>query len=577
MMNTAESVPVLAQLKRKFLPADFTIAGWENIEPFYKKLVAAQINSPEDLRQWLLDRSELESTLQEDVGWRYIRMTCDTTNKEFNDAFNFYVAEIEPKVAPYNNELNLKFLNSSFSAEFENTDYNNYLKSVRRQVEIYREENIPLIAEIQQKQQLYGATVAAMTVEVDSKELTLQQAAVYLKNIDRNKRREVYEKIIVRRQQDKDNLDNLYTELIQLRNKVALNAGFKNYRDYMFAALCRFDYGVDDCIQFHNSIAQEIVPLCNQLNVQRKEKLDYPSLKPYDLEVDITGKPALHPFKNSEEMIEKTSACFNSIDKEVYDSFLLLKNLNRLDLESRKGKAPGGYNYPLYETGVPFIFMNSTGLLRDLVTLVHEGGHAVHAVLSHNLEFSEFKNCPSEVAELASMSMELISMEHWNTFFDNEEELNRAKSEHLQDVIEVLPWIATIDKFQHWVYTNPDHTIEEREKNWLRIYEEFAGTVTDWSGYEGAKAALWQKQLHLFEVPFYYIEYGMAQLGAIALWKNYRKNPQQAIDDYKSALRLGYTRTIHEIYNTAGVKFDFSKEYILELARFVKQEMAKFE
>lgn len=574
-MNSTESLSVPAQRKRKFLPAEFTVTTWEHIEPFYKKLLAAEINSSEALHQWLLDRSELESTLQEDVGWRYIRMTCDTTNKELSDAFNFYVAEIEPKVAPYNNNLNLKFLNNPFSAQLENTDYNNYLKSVRRQVEIYREENIQLIAEIQQKQQLYGATVAAMTVEADGKELTLQQAAVYLKNTERNKRKEVYEKISKRRLQEKDKLDALYTELISLRNKVALNAGFNNYRDYMFAALCRFDYGVEDCIEFHNSIAQEIVPLCNELNRHRKEKLGYAELKPYDLEVDITGKPALHPFKNSEEMVEKTSQCFKAIDNEVYDCFLMLKNLNRLDLESRKGKAPGGYNYPLYETGVPFIFMNSTGLLRDLVTLVHEGGHAVHAVLTHNLEFSEFKNCPSEVAELASMSMELISMEHWQYFFDNEDELMRAKSEHLQDVIEVLPWIATIDKFQHWVYTHPGHTIEEREKNWLRIYEEFAGTVTDWSGYEAAKHALWQKQLHLFEVPFYYIEYGIAQLGAIALWKNYRQNPAKAIGEYKDALRLGYTKTIHQIYKAAGVRFDFSKGYILELANFVKAELAK--
>jgi oligoendopeptidase F len=249
--------------------------------------------------------------------------------------------------------------------------------------------------------------------------------------------------------------------------------------------------------------------------------------------------------------------------------------MGHLDLESRKGKAPGGYNYPLAEIGVPFIFMNATSTLRDMVTIMHEGGHAIHNFLTRDLELNDFKSTPSEVAELASMSMELISMDHWNVFFTDEAELKRAKREHLEDIIETLPWVATIDKFQHWIYENPKHTPEERKAAWNKIFDTFSDTVTDWSGLQEAKDYLWQKQLHLYEVPFYYIEYGMAQLGAIAVWRNFRKNPVKGLQGYQNALKLGYLRTIPEIYAAADIKFDFSKAYIKELMDFVRDELKK--
>ena len=244
-----------------------------------------------------------------------------------------------------------------------------------------------------------------------------------------------------------------------------------------------------------------------------------------------------------------------------------------LDLESKKGKAPGGFNYPLYESGLPFIFMNAVGAFRDVTTMVHEGGHAIHSVLTHPLELVEFKSLTAEIAELASMSMELISMDHWDVFFDNEEDLKRAKRDQLLDVLGTLPWIATIDKFQHWIYTHPNHTSDEREAYWLQLMNEFGSKQIDWTGLEDYKKGAWQKQLHLFAVPFYYIEYGMAQLGAVAIWKNYRENPKKAIEQYKNALSLGYTRSIHEVYEAAGVSFDFSKKYVSELMQFVYKEI----
>lgn len=567
------SALVITAPQRRFVAKDLKIHSWSDIERYYNDLNSRSIESEDDLLNWLTDRSELESVIQEDLGWRYIRMTCDTANKEYADHFNVFVSEIEPLIAPENNKLNLKLLASSFAENLNSTAYKNYLRGVKMQVDLFREENIPLIAHLQQKQQQYGVIAGAQTVMIDGKELTMQQAGVYLKSPDRIKREQVYFLTSERRLQDKEKLDNLFAELVEIRNQIALNAGFKNFRDYMFASMCRFDYTVKDCENFQQSIKEEILPVCNQMDVMRKEELGYDILKPWDMDVDVSGKPPLKPFANAEELVAKTIDCLKEIDVELADCIKLLKSLNRLDLDSRVGKAPGGYNYPLYETGVPFIFMNSSGMLRDLVTMVHEGGHAVHSVLTHNLGFMEFKSTPSEVAELASMSMELFTMEHWHVFFDNTDDLKRAKREHLESLLEILPWIALVDKFQHWIYLNNTSTAEERNKKFMALFNEYGSEVVDRSGLENITENIWKKQLHIFEVPFYYIEYGMAQLGAIALWKNYKQNPQKTIEQYKAALSLGYTKSIPEIYAAAGIKFDFSKENIRSLAQFVSNEL----
>lgn len=560
--------------KRNYLPDNLQITSWPTIEHYYEDLKNRSINNVNDLNTWLLNRSELESILQEDLGWRYIRMTCDTQNKEFEDAFNFYVTNIEPHCAQYTQELNLKLLGCPFINELDQR-YNNFIRFVKKSVEIFREENILLKAELQQKEQQYGSIAGAMTITVDGKEITLQQAATFLKSNDREKREAIYNKIATRRLKDAEQLDSLFTELLLLRHKIAVNAGFENFRDFSFAAMGRFDYTPKDCFDFQNAIQQHVVPVCNKLDVSRKVKLKLNDYKPWDTDFDTDGLSPIKPFSNGDEMMEKAIECFNSINPFLGDCLKQLKELKRIDLDSRIGKAPGGYNYPLYETGVPFIFMNSTGLLRDLVTIVHEGGHAVHSIVTQDLAYVDMKSFPSEVAELASMSMELISMEHWQNFFNNADELKRAKKEHLEDVLTVLPWVATVDKFQHLLYTNPNHSTAERKKIWETTFNEFASTAVNWTGQEKFKSILWQKQLHIFEVPFYYIEYGMAQLGAIALWRNYKMNPEKTIEQYLNALRLGYTKTIGEIYEAAGVRFDFSPKYMKDLMDFVNIELEK--
>ncbi len=565
---------MILKKEKKYIPQNFVIT-WENLEPIFTELQNRSLNSVADLEQWLRDRSELEAALEEDFAWRYIRMTCDTTNPDLLEKFQYFATDIEPKIAPLNNELNQKLIDSPFKDELNEEKYFILLRGIKKSLELFREENIPLQTELQVEAQKYQSITGAMSVFIDDKEYTLEQAAVFLKGIDREKRQQVWEKISFRRLQDKDALDALFNHLKTVRHQVALNAGFENFRDYMFQALGRFDYTPHDCYKFHAAIESEIVPILRDQAEKRKAALGLKTLKPWDTEVDISGKPALKPFENGEQLIGKSIRCFNNISPDLGDKLNTMREYGLFDVESRKGKAPGGYNYPLAETGAPFIFMNSAGTFRDLTTMVHEGGHAIHTFLTAGLELNDFKHCPSEVAELASMSMELLSMDHWDVYFENEEDLKRAKLDQLFDVLKTLPWVAVVDQFQHWIYTNPEHTTQQRTEAWIQIFERFGANFVDWSDHHEAEENLWQKQLHIFEVPFYYIEYGMAQLGAIAVWKNYKQNPEKGLQQYLDALKLGYTKTITEIYETAGIKFDFSEEYVKDLAAFVRAEMEK--
>ncbi|WP_316813201.1 M3 family oligoendopeptidase [Pedobacter heparinus] len=560
--------------KRVYIPQDLQIK-WENLEVILNELLERPINNVQELEHWLKDKSELEAALEEDFAWRYIRMSCDTANENLVKAFQYFATEIEPKISPVANKLNQKFNDSPFIDELDQEKYFVYIRAIRKALEIYREENVELLTKLQVTQQRYQAVTGAMTVTINGQEYTLEQAANFIKDTDRQIRQQAWETIQQRRMVDKDDLNMLFDELIAMRHQVALNAGFENYRDYMFQALGRFDYSPQDCYQFHEAIEKQIVPILKEQAEKRAELLGIAVLKPWDMEVSTTGKPALKPFKNGTELVDKSIACFNAIDPKLGQMLSIMKVNNLFDVESRKGKAPGGYNYPLAETGAPFIFMNSANSLRDLTTMVHEGGHAVHTFLTANLELNDFKHCPSEVAELASMSMELISMDNWHLYFDNEEDLLRAKKEQLVDVLKTLPWVAVIDQFQHWIYTNPTHNAADRENAFKQIYDRFGAGFANWEGLEKESGNLWQKQLHLFEVPFYYIEYAIAQLGAIAIWKNYKENPSKALQQYLDALSLGYTKPINEIYETAGIKFDFSLAYIEELAGFVKDELQK--
>ena len=561
------------QIRRHFLPESFAISNWAELQPFCDNLLQRKWQNAEEFSAWLKDLSELEAVFSEDLAWRYIRFTCHTTNKELQDRYEYFVNEIEPPAAKLFNQLHERIADSPFLKDLDDALYGIYKKLILNELKMFREENIPIFSQISTKSQEYGQIAGAQTIIVDEKELTLQQAAVFLKNPDREKRRQVYEAIQQRRSQDKAQLDLLLDELTVLRQDVATNAGYSDYAAYSFDAMARFDYTANDCFQFHTAIESAVVPVMRTIEMQRKDAMQLHELLPYDLDVDVSGKPAVKPFAGGDELIDKTITCLNKIDSEFAGFIRTMNELGHFDLDSRIGKAPGGYNYPLAETGAPFIFMNSAGTLRDLVTMVHEAGHAVHSFLMNHLPLKGVKDPPSEVCELASMSMELLTMEHWDVFIPDREELRRAKVEQLEKVIATLPWVAAVDAFQHWLYTNKNHTSEQRDAAWIAIIGRFDSGVVNWQSYQQYRNYSWQRQLHIYEVPFYYIEYGMAQLGALAVWRNYKQNPSTTLTQFKNALKLGYTASIPEIYKAAGIKFDFSKSYVEELMNFVQSEL----
>ena len=565
----------IKKIERVFLPKDFTVTTWEALEPYFKNLLDRKIDSKADLEHWLKDMSEAEAVVSEDACWRQIKMTCDTSNKSLEDAFTYFCMEIQPKLQPYADALNKKLIASPFTKELDQQKFFTYLRSVKKSIDLFREENIPLQAELSVMQQQYGGIAGKMTVEVNGQEYTLQQASKFLESHDRKLREEVYRKIQDRRLQDKDAMHDLYSQLIEKRDQVAKNAGFANYRDYKFVELGRFDYTKEDCFQFHEAVKLHVLPIIDKIYQKKKKKLGLTELRPWDTEAEPEGVEALKPFTDGKDLYEKSVQCFEELNPFFADCLKKMNELKHFDLESRKGKAPGGYNCPLAESGAPFIFMNAAGQMSDVTTMVHEGGHAIQSFLTHHLELNSFKEYPMEIAEVASMSMELFSMYHWDSFFDKEEDLKRAKEHQLERTITIFPWIAIIDKFQHWVYENPKHTVDERTTKWMEIAKEFSTDAIDYSGLDAYRKIGWQRQLHLFEVPFYYIEYGIAQLGAIGLWAQYKKNPQQALQHYINALSLGGTKTLPELYATAGLKFDLSPAHIKTLMEFVNEEMEK--
>ncbi|MFO7869161.1 MAG: M3 family oligoendopeptidase [Bacteroidales bacterium] len=564
-----------AKQKRSFIPTDLSIQKWDDIHPFFDILLNSPTHTHTEAEQWLTNRSELEAVLEEEMAWLYIRMNCDTQNTEYSETFNYFIEHIEPKVSEYSNKLDNKALELINRELINKETYYILIRDLKTRYSIFRQENVPIQSQLQKMEQEYGSIASKMSVHINDTEYTLQQAGVFLKDTDRAFRKKVFTTIHNRRLEDEDALNTLLTKLIQKRHTIAVQADFENFRDYKFKELGRFDYTQEDCFTFHSSIQQTIPPVLKEIHQNRKKSLNLPTLKPWDMDVDPDLLPALKPCDSAEDLTKKSLACLQEISP-LYASFIqTMVDEGYMDLESRIGKAPGGFNYPLYESNIPFIFMNATGTLSDVETLLHESGHAIHSCLTAELPLIEFKSMPSEVAELASMSMELISMEHWHHFFKDTQDLKRAKRSQLESTLTILSWVVIVDSFQHWLYEHPEHTIAERENTWLKILSQYDTGMVDWSEHKHIQKSSWQRQLHIYEVPFYYIEYGIAQLGAIAIWKNYKSNPEQTLKNYEKFLKLGYTKPIPEIYKAAGIKFSFDKKYIEELVTFVQKELAE--
>jgi oligoendopeptidase F len=562
---------------RRFLHTDFKITDWDTLAPFGQLLLERDITTRDGFNQFLLDESEFESAIGEERTWRYIRSSTHTNDDLAQQAYEQFITTIDPPLSELSNQLNQKILASPFVDDPQNEAEKILFRGLKMKASLFRSENIPLETELEKLATESDQIRGAMTVELDGETLTLQQAGIRFFWPDRNKREEAWRALQARRMQDKDNFDTIFDQMVKKRHQVALNAGYKNFRDYMFAALQRFDYTPEDCFAFHDAIEKHVLPLLGKMNQIRAARMDLPVLKPWDTANDPFGRPALKAFDGVHDMVEKGIATLHAIDPFFGDIARAQQDMGRLDLDSRPNKRPGGYNAGMPESHVPFMFANVTSLVDDVSTFIHEAGHATHDILSHDLPLQTYRNYPMEIAEVASMSMELFAFDKWDLYFADSTECQRAQEESLASILTLLPWMAQIDAFQHAIYTQPDLTIEQRHDIWAAIAARFAIPGIDRSGFEQEYRTQWQRQGHVFSVPFYYIEYGIAQLGALQLWRNYMNDPKKTIEQYKAALTLGYTRTLPVLFATAGIKFDFSPAMVAELVPFLMGQLEKFE
>ncbi len=561
----------LTKYPRRFYSESFDPSIKEQVVAEFERLLDMEINSADDLIELLKQYSELSFITADEMAHRYIAMSCHADQPEKEEAFNTFYSEIVSNTRKPSFELMKKFYDSPYRHELDKDKYDLLNKIIAVDIELFREENTPLSQQEREIANKYGALSGSLTAEYDGKEQTMRQLSIYLKKTDRKVREEVWQLVQGKYLEKSAEFDELFDAMKALRIQMAKNCGFDNYRDYTHRAKGRFSYTPEDLYQFHESVEKHVVPFCKELNEERKAKLGLDVLRPWDTSVDLDGK-ILKPFEDTEELTEKSIRILSKIKPEFGKQLELMRNTGFLDLDNRKGKAPGGYNYPLSEWGASFIFMNSVGVQDDVSTLLHEAGHALHASKMNNTPISFYRDTPSEVAELASMSMELISMDFWNEFYSDEEDLKKAKREQLEGTLTFLPWCMVVDAFQHWIYLNPDHTPEERAKFFLELSERF-DSGTDWSGLTENRKNLWKRQLHIFETPFYYIEYGISQLGALSIYRNYRQDPKKAVDQYENFLSLLYTKPVNELYEAAGIRFDFSADYIKSLVDFVREEL----
>lgn len=566
---------IVKKIARIHYSADFDCSNIESVKKAVEELKSYTINSTEALETYIEKKSEFDFILEEEMAWRYIRMTQYADQEKYAEAFNTFNREIISPIQNDDFKIKKKIYNSPFFNKLQEDKYSLFEKLLSNDIELFREENVELKRQERELANQYGATIAGMTVEYKGKEYTLNQLSIFLKDPNRSIREEVWKMKMDRMKKESEKLNKLYDQLKELRIQQAENAGFKNYRDYMHQSKARFDYTPEDIKGFHESVEREVVPFLKKLNENRKKSLKIETLRPWDTQVDLDGC-ILKPFQEIEAFAKTAIQIMTRIKPEYGYQLQLMKNSDLLDLENRKGKAPGGYNYPLMETGAPFIFMNAVGIHNDVRTLVHEAGHAMHSFATNHIRIGDYRSCPSEVAELASMSMELLSMDQWSAFYPEEKDFQKAKKDQLENCLKLFPWIMIVDEFQQWIYTHPAHTPEERSKYFQSLLTRF-NTGVDWSDLESESMQQWLFQLHIFEVPFYYIEYAISQLGAIAVYQNYKNDPEKALTDYDKFLSKGYTCPINELYQSAGIRFNFSADYIRSLVGFISNELKKLE
>jgi len=558
---------------RRRLPAAVKLTTWEEIEPWYRSLLAAPIGSPAELEGWLFDAGELNGAVSQEGARRYIAMTCQTDDAGHEAAHLAFVRDIEPKLKPLWNAIRSRYLDSPHRAGLPADRYAVFDRAQENRRSLYREANIPRETELAELEQQYQKRIGAMTVEFRGQERTPAQMAPFLEETDRALRQEAWELVAQRRVRDKAALDGLFDRMLALRVEVAREAGFADYVAYSFRNRERFDYSIADTVRFHEAIERVVVPLAREIQEGRRRAIGVEALRPWDLSADPQGRPPLRPFRDAESLAEGTGAIFADVDRELAAQFAFMRSKGLLDLANRKGKAPGGYQTTLEDDRLPFIFMNAVGIDGDLRTLLHEGGHAFHSLASRGEPLLAYRESPIEFCEVASMTMELFGARKLDMFY-GPADADRSYRQLLEGIVLFFPWCATVDAFQHWIYANPGHSRADRRAAWNGLLDRFGGLV-DWSGHEEARSHGWHRQLHIFLYPFYYVEYGIAQLGALQIWRRSLEDRAAAVAGYRRGLALGGSRPLPDLFAAAGARFDFSEATLAPLMEAIRGELAR--
>ncbi|HFJ9508613.1 MULTISPECIES: M3 family oligoendopeptidase [Bacillus cereus group] len=547
------------------------------LENTLSTLLNEMISSKLDLENWLKEQSKVIWEIEEQLRSHYIAFQCNTDDEKIKDTFEHDQQFVKPLLKRYQNLLDNKYLESPFRMELDSNVYGLLDTKIKNAQKLFCEENIELEIKEDKLVTEYFEITGGLSGIWDGEEKTITELQSYLQDSNRDIRKKA--KTIISEQflSVEKELQNILNQLIEIRHQKAKNIQLENYRDYMFKKYERFDYSAKDCYELAESIRKYVVPLKDKILLEKKEKLQVNTLRPWDVSAVTPDQKVLKPIATENDLIEKSTHIFNKLDVEFSALLNRMYKHNCLDLTSRKGKASGGFCEYLPASQLSFIFMNLNYTQDDIITFIHEMGHSIHNELIKSLKLRQYIEIPAETAELASMTMELFSLNYWDTFYTDKKDLKQAKINFFKDVISYLPIMLIVDQFQHWLYENPSHTSEERNEKYLQLQKHYQSSVIHIDGYENWIATSWLPVLHIFEVPFYYIEYAIAQLGALQMYKQYKEDPKQALENYKKALSLGSSKSLTEVYEAAGIHFDFSGEIIKELMLFVEGELELLE
>ncbi|MBL4700530.1 MAG: M3 family oligoendopeptidase [Phycisphaeraceae bacterium] len=564
----------MPEMTCNFVPSKLDCSDFDQLQPLYQQLLDRSLNNVDDVKQWLQDYADFASDISEYGSRRSIDVSCHTDDAEIEKRYMQFVEAIQPKIKPLDFACARKLLDCGFADQLTDSKYVQLVKEWKADADLYRDENIPLQTQVTKLTSEYGKLSGKQLVQFQGKQLTLQQLARFLEETDRPQRQAAWKLSACRRLEDRDAMDDIFNQLLSKRADISKNSGKENYRDYVWQSNGRFDYTPQDCLTFGDAIEKVCMPIVKTLDEKRKADLGLDQLKPWDVAVDPQGRKPLRPFDADKpmDMVKGVREIFNRVSPELADMYGELKPGKNLDLESRPGKRPGGFQSSLEKVKEAFIFMNAAGTHRDVETMLHEAGHAFHYMDSRDEPLMFVRHAPLEFCEVASMSMELIGCDHLDVFY-SPEDARRAKAAQLEGILRFFPWMATIDGFQHWLYTHTDNLTEARTQAWQDIFGRYSSGTIDWSDIPQAQAARWHAQLHIFHYPFYYIEYGIAQLGALQVWQNFKQDPTTALKKLRQAFALGGTRPLPELFEIAGIRFDFSADTLGPLMQMVKTEL----